>query len=1659
MPGSADDGLLIGSLFADAAARHPERVAVVAGARSLSYAELDAAARRLAAVLRRAGAGPDVPVAVLFDRERVESVVAAVAVWLAGACYMPLDPAVPLARNRRMVASAEPVALIGVAEAVGPYADLAATVAVSGGRPPDAADGAIADALAPPAPTSQCPAPDDLTPDHLAYLVHTSGSTGEPKAVAVSHSALATIYRAWADCYDLVAAPRVCLQAAGPGFDVHVADLVRALLSGGRLVLCPTQTLLDPPALAALITAEQVDMIELTPAVLRLFVEGLDRSLPSLRLVISGGERWSVDAYRALRRAVGEQVRVVNSYGVAEAAIDSTWCEVTEHALAASGGSVPIGRPFPGVEVLVVDEAGRVVGEDGTGELWLAGPTLARGYHRKPELTAERFQEVFGRRWYRTGDTVRRVDGLLIHLGRGDDEVKVRGVRGSLSGVEAVLTSHPAVSGVAVLREEREGDAALVAHVVADPAALDGLRRHAADILPPALVPTLIAHRRLPLTASGKVDRAALETVVRAEPVIIARDGAEQLLVDLWARHLGRGPRDRQESLFEAGGSSLTAAKLAASLREATGAAISTATVLAAPTVAGLARELAEASAAAAPPRADTADVAPLSPDQRRLWLLHRLRPDDPAYHVPTVLRIEGPLRLDILRSALDRLVERHDAFRTAFADTPQGPLGRVLPPAGLPCELFEEPDEDTLAAFVSRPFDLRRGDVVRAAVLRRGPEHVELVLVAHHAVYDGWSERVVLEELGVIHDALLAGREPELPALPLRRLDVSRWQAGRLEGHLARTLRDYWRQSLAGAPVSLALPTHRPGTGTGRAGQVRASLTEQQTRAIAATAAAAGTTVNVVMLAAFAVLLGRWSGQSDLVVGVPYGDRDLQLTHGMVGFEVATLPIRLAFDPEEGFDALLDCVRRALTDAIFHSDLPFDQIADEARRSVGGAAPLFRVWFNWLGEPPQAPKLADMEVSVVDPPVPGALFDLGAYVTLTGPETRVDLVYDADLFDQPTIAAFGEQYVALLTGLCKDPARPPAEQHLAEEVVPPADLRGRAPDLLMRLAQVAAESADREAVRGAGRILDYRTLYARAAEVSRTVDPASVVGVLADRTTDLVPTLLGIIGAGAAFTVLDAGHPPARLAAQLDAAGARMALSAGPPVPRELATGSVRWLELPWKVASPGTGGAELAPTWPDAAVLPDALAYVAFTSGTTCAPRAVAGGLRPVAQFLSWYTARHDIGPGDRTAMLSGLAHDPLLREVFVPLWSGATLCVPPGELVRSPRELKGWLAAEEITVLHATPALCRLLALARNAPPLLRVRLVCCSGDTLTAGDVDAVRAWAPNAVVVHGYGTTETPQLVSARVLDPASPVGDPIPIDSAVPGAEVLVLDRRGRRTGVGELGDVVVRGPYLALGVLGEPSAFSADPVVGHRRFATGDLGRQTLDGRIALAGRRDEQAKVHGVRVEPAEIDRWLRLLPDAADAACAIRADSGGEPRVLAYLVPLPGHPAPPLEAVRARLRVQLPAPMLPVLVVAVESIPLTANGKVDRAALPEPAPPRLRPARPQGDLECLVADLWRAELRVEEVSVDRNFFDLGASSLQIARVHQQLEEALTRHIPITALFGHATVRTLAAHLDGSPPPSDTARRAAPSVSSTDLRLRRLAARGSASAKEKNR
>jgi amino acid adenylation domain-containing protein len=1619
--------------FAAIASRTPDAPAVLDRGRRVSYRELDERSGQIAAWLTAHGAQPDKIIAVLIDRS-ADLPACVVGVWKSGCAYLALDPETPRARLSSIFAHIRPVAVL--------------TQARLRHRIPTGTSSLVVDrdfllsASAPPVAS---------WPDQLAYVIHTSGSTGTPKAVGVSQRALLTILDDWQRVFHVGSEVVSVLQVAGFGFDVATGDLARALLTGACLITCPRESLLSPPDLYALMRETRPEFAFFTPALLRPLVSYLQQAggrLDFMRCLMVGAEPWTVRDYRATRGVTGPGTRIFNSYGLTEAAIDSTYFE-TPRTLSV-GEYLPIGRGFAGTELIVLDDSLRAAEQ---GELHIGGHQVARGYLGDPATTAERFVPAPagspGARVYRTGDIVRRQPcGDLLYVARGDDQVKVRGVRIDPLEVQATLAAHPRVQAAVVVPCHHDGRVDLAAYLLPAPgaSALDAgeARRFLARRLPGAMVPAFISIvDEIPVNPSGKVDRTKLPVPRSASAGQVGGNDAgsvEEALLRICSRALGRRVTATDQDFFELGGSSLLAGQVAMLVRTELGVDLPAAALFDYPTVAELATLVARAGTpdaiTASPGRAE----GPLSPAQNRLWVLHQVDEDGcAAYNIPAVVQITGSLDVRVLSEALNRLIGRHAVLRTAFVTTAAGPLQRVS--EGCRIELVEmAADTDAAAgewvrAYARRPFDLRRPPLLRAALLHMPGGGHRLLLVMHHLVSDGWTLRILLRELGEIYSALRSGSPPSLPAQPTTFLDFAAWHAERLRrGDFGPQLAS-WHDRLDGCRPSPVLPA--PVTMADGPRRQRLRLGPDTTGAVRDLARECRTTVFVTLLAAFAGLLQRWSMQNDFVIGVPFGDRTTPGTESLAGFFVNTVAVRFQLPVDVTFADLVRLTRARVAHAAANQDVPFDIVQQELRRSGPGAP--FQVWFNFLGPPEAPPPMGGLDTEILEPPVVGALFDLNMYITELPDDLHIDAIYDSSRCDGSYMAALIEQYAALLDKVTIDPELPVRAHALAT----PAERRAPVPtahphpSLPTLFAGQAAMTPDAPALSAADGRVTYAQLEARASALrdrlaESGVRPGDVVAVYLPRSAALATALLGVLTAGTAFCVLDPAYPEGRLAAQVTIARPAAVLCAAAGTLPQAIRGAIPTVievaSVPAVIEARDTPVNDATPPFAPA----DGTAYLTFSSGTTGTPKAVRGGQQAVVHFVRWYTARFRLDRHDRFAMLSGLAHDPLLRDVFAPLCIGATLCVPAPGLVRMPQELRAWLAAERVTVVHLTPPLIRLLASVPGRP-LTHLRLAVSGGDMLHGADVEFLRGIAPNATLVNVYGATETPQVMSWHEIAPGDPSGPPaarIPIGRGIEGVDLQVQDQAGQLAAVGELGRIIVRTPYLTEGIGDE--------------YDTGDLGRYLPDGRIELTGRVDDQVKIAGFRVQPAEVDACVRQLPYVRDCLTVAPLDADGRPRLVTYAVPETGA-SPSLERVRGDLCADLPSHLLPSGLVLLRRMPTTPNGKPDRSALPpwrattSDAPA----AAPRSTLEKRIAAIWRGVLDGTHPGIDANFFDLGGSSMLMIRVQQQLEAELGRPVPVLTLFEYPTVRALADHL-GDPQAARASRSAAPAQVFRDGRHR---------------
>nr|WP_245600834.1 non-ribosomal peptide synthetase [Streptomyces sulphureus] len=1639
-------------VLATQAAVTPARTAVVDAERAVPFGDLavevDAVAHRLAAA--GVGRGDRVAVALPPSARQVSAVFGTLR---AGAVHVPLDPSHPPERNMQILRSSRPAALL---------TERSCSRALPEWHAP------TLHLDAPPAErTASAPLPPEEGPcgTDAAYVLYTSGSTGAPKGVVVEHRSLANLLRHHGSRLIEPAERahggrplRVALTAA-PTFDASWDPLLW-MVAGHELHTVDEATRRDPEALVAFLRARRIDVVETTPSLLEqlracgLFAPGSPRPT----VVALGGEPVGEALWGELAALHG--VSVWNLYGPTEATVDSTAAPVT-------AGSTPhLGRAVTGVRARVLDPYLGPAAPGATGELYLSGAGLARGYDGAHGRTAERFlADPYGPpggRMYRTGDLVRRLPGgELQFVGRADGQVNVRGFRVETGEVEAALAAHTGVRRAAAAVREAPGGGRLAAWVVpetgAAPSAVS-LRSFAASRLPGYMVPSHLALvDELPLTAHGKTDFAALPEPAPAGPATgeAPRTPQEELVCALFAECLGAEHVGRDADFFALGGHSLLATRIVDRVRAAFGAELPVRALFEDPTPAGLARRLTGAARGRPVLRAlhERPAHVPLSFAQQRLWFLNRLHPQDASYNLPMAVRLRGRVDVPALRAALCDVVARHESLRTVFPDAqdaPGTPVQRVLAPgdARPPLPVTRcSPGEAAglLRAAARRGFALTHQPPLRAELFTEGEESHTLLVVVHHIAADGWSMGPLAQDLAAAYAARRAGRAPDWSPLPVQYADYTLWQRELLgdpsdpeslhAGQLA-----YWRRTLADAPAELPLPCDRPRpeAASGEGGSVPIPLDASDGRRLAALAKEEGASTFMALHALLAALLDRYGTGTDTVVGSPVAGRSEEALGGLVGFFVNTLVLRLGTEGDPDLRALLARARQADLAAYAHQELPFEALVESLAppRSLA-RHPLFQVMLslNNAGRPEL--DLPGLHASVEGVDTAGAKFDLSFAFTeeAAGALTGV-LEFSRDLFDAATAQRLADSFAALLHSALAEPDAPlstheplgPDERaHLLARGEGGASAPAH-PTVVAGFSATASAHPEEVAVRAGASALTYGELARESAALARLLRERGVrrgetVAVVLPRSTDSLTSLLGVLTAGAVYAPVDDGLPPARVAAVLSDARPAAVVTAG----------AARVPDGPWHLvdlAAP-RAAAELAasePPFTESGPEPCDAAYVVHTSGSTGRPKGVVvehGSLTHLwehhrrALFAPACAAAG--GRRLRVALTASLSFDASWDPV---LWmlEGHELLVVDSDTRRDPAALAAMVREQRIDVLETTPThASALLDAGLCSPGGHRPLVLALGGEAVPPALWQRLRD-EPGLTAWNLYGPTEATVDTLCLPLHRAErPVlGEP------VDGTRAYVLDRFLRPSPPGATGELYLSGASLARGYLNRPgetaARFVADPFAGGgaRMYRTGDLARWTADG-LEFRGRADEQVKVRGFRVEPGEVSAVLERLPGVARAAVAVRGascDAGG--RLVAYVVPEDGPSAAPERgALHAAAAGELPGYMVPSAFVLLDRLPLTPNGKLDHAALPEPADEHLlRQAGtpPSGPREDLLCTLFAEVLGAERVWADDDFFALGGHSLLAARLLARVEGATGVGLGIRALFEAPTPAALA-------------------------------------------
>ena len=1643
-PLSADT---VPELFEAQVLRSPTATAVVFQQEALTYSQLNARANQLAHYLIGRGIGPESLIAVALPRSP-DMIVAILGILKSGAAYLPLDSNYPAQRLAFMLADARPAGLItGGTQAERMPGDVWTLCLDDPGT-------RVALASAPLPNPTDVDRIGSLVSAHPAYVIYTSGSTGGAKGVVVTHAGVPSLAASQIERFAIDAQSRV-LQFASSSFDAAFSELCIGLLSGATLILAPAARML-PETLVDLFARARVTHATLPPAVLGTLPEG---TLTGCSTLIVAGE----PCPPALVGQWARGRRMINAYGPTETTVCATMSEPLAEAVVP-----PIGRPIYNTRVFVLDGMLRPVPAGVAGELYVGGAGLARGYLRRPGLTAERFVAnpfgAPGSRLYRTGDRVRwRPEGELDFLGRVDEQVKIRGLRIEPGEVEAVLAAHPAVAqATVVVREDQPGKKQLVGYVVAAPGEkpeASTLRRQLGERLPDYMLPSaIVLLEALPLTPNGKLDRKALpapEFTSRSRRAPSTHQ--EEILAALCAEVLGLERVGIEDDFFALGGHSLLATRLISRIRSELGVELSVQQLFETPTLEGLSRHLphAESARPALRSRPRPARV-PLSFGQQRLWFLNRLEGPNPTYNIPIGVRLRGSLDPLVLEQALHDVVSRHESLRTRFPDSGGAPWQEILTPetVRVPFDLVEVSAtglSEALQRSAHHDFDLAADIPLRAWLFRitdTEPEQHVLLLLIHHIAADDGSTQPLLRDLRLAYAARHRGDLPAWLNLPAQYADYTLWQQEILgaeadPGSLISQQIAYWTRHLSGLPERLALPTDRPHPadashhGESLTFQLDASLH----RRVLDLAQHHQATLFMVLQAGLALLLSRLGAGTDIPLGTAVAGRTDGALEELVGFFVNTLVLRTDTSGDPSFSQLLARVRSTNLAAYAHQDLPFERLVEllNPTRSLAHH-PLFQVMLGPQNTVTVDPELPGLSLSLEPVGLLVAKFALTFYWTEGRSDTGAPLgiegriEYATDLFERTTVQSLARRLIRLLDAAAADPGRAasqiellsPQERH---QLLPAPDI-GAPPEPQTTLAQQFEAQALRTpgatALAFEHETLTYSQLNARANQLAHHlltlgVERETPVAILLERSFELVIAILAVLKAGGAYLPLDPQYPRERLSFTLQDARAAVLL-----------TQSVHEGVLPpgpWRVVNLDLDGPRVAlqpRTTPENTVSAANLAYIIYTSGSSGRPKGTLITHGNVVRLMARGKEYFRFGSRDVWTLFHSYAFDFSVWELWGALLHGGQLVVVPYWVSRSPEQFHELVSRERVTVLNQTPLAFRQFSrVAESASRPLSLRWVIFGGEALKAADLSVwVERHGDEAPrLINMYGITETTVHVThhrVRREEVESALG-PSVIGRALQDLQTYVLDERLQLLPAGAVGELYVGGAGLARGYLRRPGLtaerFIANPFgsAGSRLYRTGDQARWSGDGVLEFLGRADQQVKIRGFRIEPGEIETVLAAHPTVVQAAVIARENPAeeqeGNQQLVGYVVAAPGKSAD-VALLRQYLSEKLPDHMVPAAIVLLDALPLTPNGKLDRKALPAPNFIPTGIHAPQTPREMIVAGLFAASLGLERIGPEDNFFELGGHSLLAARLVSRIRAELGVELSVRALFEAPTV-----------------------------------------------
>jgi amino acid adenylation domain-containing protein len=1623
----------IHEIFEAQAEQHPDAIAIEFEEQQISYAELDRCANRMAQQLRQEGVGPEVLVAVMLPRS-TELIVALLAIAKAGGVCLPINLSDPPQRIQFILEEAR-VRVVLTPERVAALQAESVSALVS-----------------------------NVDSDNLAQLIYTSGSTGTPKGIGITHRNIVERFKDASHAAQN--SEEIFLQFAPISFDASTYEIWTALLNGARLVVFPPHT----PSMSELVEfveRSQITTMFLTTGLFHELADTNAASLCTVRQLLTGGDVLSASHLdKALAQFTG--TRLANIYGPTETTV---MCCVYAAPPERETATVPIGRPIANTRIYILNSS-EPAGVGETGEIYIGGAGLGRGYLNRPDLTAERFvPNAFGpapgQRLYRTGDVARYLDhGLIQFVGRADHQVKISGYRIEPAEIEAVLSQHPSVKAAVVLAKEvAAGDKRLVAYVVPEEGVAvrsEELKEFLKKSLPSYMVPaSVITLEALPITTNGKLDRRGLPEPDLLRPeldheYVPPRSLIEAELAVLWASVLNVDRVGVHDNFFHLGGHSLLAIRIVSRVRERFAIELPVRALFDSPTLAESAVRIEELmhshTRLKAPPLVPrpTSEPAPLSFAQQRLWFLDQLLPNNHAYNIPAGLRLNGALNLPALEQSLSATVSRHEALRTNFVSVDGQPSQIIhtaqhqyLPIVNL-ARLTETEREVVVQQWAlaasQRPFNLANDSLFRTWLFRLDEQKHILMAVMHHIISDGWSMEILNREVPQLYQAFSLCRPSTFPELPIQYADYARWQREWLQGEVLETQLAYWRNQLADSPPVLSLPTDRPRPSAMslKGNSVTLKLPHALTQALLRLSQVENTSLFIALVAAFQILLSRYSRQNDISVGTPLTGRRWLETENLIGFFVNTVVLRTKLSGDLSFRGVLRRVREVVLDAQGHQDLPFERLVEELQpERTLSHGPLFQVMFVLQNVIRPAVEVGQLAFSEFDFDYGSEKSDLTFRIAIAAEELACSLSYSTDLFDRGTIEQFAGHWQTLLEAVTIDP-----EQLLRDiELLWPRERKQLISEWNSNVAEFpetlclqelfdaqAERTPDATAVSLDEQRLSYGELRRRSNQLAHYlrqegVGPDTPVAIYMERSLEMVVACLGVIKAGGAYLPIDVAHPRARVQYMLEDSGARAILTqeqVSDKLPLNLAP--ILCIDSEWsKVASESH-------TTPPLNIAPENLAYIIYTSGSTGGGTGVMVQHRSVVNLATWLRNRvypqHDTTL--RVSVNAPMIFDSSVKQL-VQLLFGHELNIVPEEVRRDGEQLYEFLQSQAIDVLDCTPSQLRLLLASefnKNGAQYPSLALI---GGEAIYEDMWAQLSHHRQTTFFNVYGPTEcTVDATAARIEPGARRPSIGRPIDNV----QIFLLDANLQPVPISVEGELFIGGAGLARGYVGQPELtagrFVPHPFseqAGARLYRSGDLAHYRPDGTIEFMGRCDFQVKIRGHRIEPSEVEAVLLKHPRVRQAVVVDREFAAGDRRLIAYVVAEKNtNPSELSDYVKDNL----PSYMAPAMWVTLDELPLTPNGKVDRAALVTPqlsTTPKLQGeyVAPRNVIEQQLVQIWEELFKVQPIGIIHDFFELGGHSLLMIMLTSRIQERLGKRVSVADVFRATTIEALARLISG--------------------------------------